>query len=82
MSPTSFPLRAPAALLTISHPAVTESRNANGREFGDLYVETIAGWHPDRGAQSLVETIIGEWTLFVGNMAVEDDVSLTVLRRR
>jgi hypothetical protein len=68
--------------LLLHSDGLTESRNANDREFGDLYVETIAGWHPDHGAQSLVETIIGEWSLFVGNMPVEDDVSVAVLRRR
>jgi phosphoserine phosphatase RsbU/P len=68
--------------LLLHSDGLTESRNANDREFGDVYVETIASWHPDHGAQSLVETIIGEWSLFVGNMPVEDDVSLAVLRRR
>lgn len=72
----------PSERLLLHSDGLTESRNANDREFGDLYVETIAGWHPGDGAQSLVETIIGEWSLFVGNMAVEDDVSLAVLRRR
>jgi sigma-B regulation protein RsbU (phosphoserine phosphatase) len=72
----------PGDRLLLHSDGLTESRNATDREFGDVYIETIASWHPDHNAQSMVETIVGEWSLFVGNMPVEDDVSVAVVRRR
>ena len=61
---------------------LTEARNANEKEFGDAYVETIVGWHPAASASTLVETLIGEWNLFTGGRPPEDDVSIAVIARR
>jgi hypothetical protein len=61
---------------------LTEARNANEKEFGDAYVDAIVGWHPAASASTLVETLIGEWNLFTGGRAPEDDVSIAVIARR
>jgi hypothetical protein len=61
---------------------LTEARNASEQEFGDAFVDTIAGWHPSASASTLVETLIGEWNLFTGGRAPEDDVSIAVIARR
>lgn len=68
--------------LLLHSDGLTEARNASEREFGDHYLEVIAGWHPETNAATLVDTIVGEWRLFMGDTVPEDDVSLTVLRRK
>jgi serine phosphatase RsbU (regulator of sigma subunit) len=73
---------APGERLLLHSDGLTEARNAAENEFGDHYVEVIVGWHPDAGAAALVDSVIGEWRLFMGDAVPEDDVSLTVLRRR
>jgi hypothetical protein len=72
---------APGERLLLHSDGLTEARNANDREFGDSYVEAIVGWHPEAGAQELVDTIVGEWRLFSGKKDAEDDVSLAVIKR-
>jgi Serine phosphatase RsbU, regulator of sigma subunit len=61
---------------------LTEARNANEREFGDEFVDTIVGWNNASSAATLIETIIGEWNLFTGGHPPEDDVSIAVIARR
>lgn len=61
---------------------LSESQNAMGREFGDEYIEIIPGWHPKASAAALVESIVSEWRVFMGDQPPEDDVSLTVIARR
>ncbi|HEY0141876.1 MAG TPA: PP2C family protein-serine/threonine phosphatase [Thermoanaerobaculia bacterium] len=73
---------APGERLLLHSDGLTESRNRADQEFGDVYVETICGWHPESGAQSLIDSIVGEWSQFVGDFPVEDDVSVAVIRRR
>ncbi len=68
--------------LLLHSDGLTESRNALDREFGDEYVETIAGWHPEASASTHVETLVGEWQMFMGGLAPEDDVSIAVIKRR
>lgn len=68
--------------LLLHSDGLTEARNANDSEFGDHYVEVIAAWHPEATAAAMVDTIVGEWRMFMGTTVPEDDVSLTVLRRR
>ena len=68
--------------LLLHSDGLTESRNLNDQEFGDGYVETIASWHPELNAQGHVDTLIGEWRLFIGTVPAEDDVSVTVIKRR
>jgi sigma-B regulation protein RsbU (phosphoserine phosphatase) len=59
---------------------LTEARNLGESEFGDAYVETIAGWHPAASARSLVDAIVGEWRMFIGGRPTDDDVSVAVVR--
>ena len=61
---------------------LTEARNANEREFGDSFVDAIAGWNPTASAATLVETLVGEWNLFTGGRPPEDDVSIAVIAHR
>jgi phosphoserine phosphatase RsbU/P len=68
--------------LLMHSDGLTESRNANEREFGDSYVEAVAGWHPQASAAALVETLVGEWRQFIGSVPAEDDVSIAVVVRR
>jgi serine phosphatase RsbU (regulator of sigma subunit) len=67
--------------LLLHSDGLTESRNANDHEFGDNYVEVVAGWHPEASAATLVDTLVDEWRLFMGHTAPEDDVSVAVIRR-
>ena len=72
---------APGERLLLHSDGLTEARNATEREFGDQYVEVVAGWHPESNAQMLVDTLVGEWRLFMGNQPADDDVSIAVLAR-
>ncbi len=73
---------APGERLLLHSDGLTEARNANDREFGDIYVEAIAGWHPEASAFELVTTIVNEWRLFIGRTRADDDVSIAVVARR
>ncbi|HEX8616762.1 MAG TPA: PP2C family protein-serine/threonine phosphatase [Thermoanaerobaculia bacterium] len=68
--------------LLLHSDGLSEARNAQDREFGDEYVEVIAGWQPDATAAGLVEMIVGEWRSFMGNVPPDDDVSIAVIKRR
>ena len=73
---------APGERLLLHSDGLTEARNAQEREFGDHYVEVIAGWHPAGSASTLVESLVGEWQMFMGHLPADDDVSIAVVRRR
>ena len=73
---------APGERLLLHSDGLTESRNATEREFGDSYVETVVGWQPEAPAQTLVDTLVGEWRLFMGTQPADDDVSIAVLANR
>lgn len=73
---------APGERLLLHSDGLTEARNATGKEFGDAYVEVIAGWHPDVNAQWLVENLVAEWRMFMRDLPPEDDVSIAVVRRK
>lgn len=68
--------------LLLHSDGLTEARNGNGQDFGDDYVETIAGWHPESSAESLVESVVSEWRAFTNGNPAEDDVSVAVVRKR
>jgi sigma-B regulation protein RsbU (phosphoserine phosphatase) len=70
----------PGERLILHSDGLTEARNRSGKEFGEAYVEAIAGWHPDYSAPALLETIVGEWKLFSGGQPAEDDISIAVIR--
>jgi serine phosphatase RsbU (regulator of sigma subunit) len=72
----------PGERLLLHSDGLTESRNLQQREFGDDYVDAIVGWHPNANAAALVDTIVGEWRMFIGDMPAEDDVSVTAIRRK
>jgi sigma-B regulation protein RsbU (phosphoserine phosphatase) len=71
---------APGDRLLLHSDGLTEARNLQDKEFGDTYVEVIAGWHPEASASALVEAILGEWRSFMGPAIPDDDVSIAVVR--
>jgi hypothetical protein len=71
----------PGERLLLHSDGLTEARNLQENEFGDTYLEVIAGWHPDASAQSLIDSILGEWRMFIGTVVPDDDVSISVVRR-
>ncbi len=72
---------APGERLLLHSDGLTEARNLQENEFGDAYLEVIAGWHPDASAQSLIDSILGEWRMFIGTVVPDDDVSIAVVKR-
>ena len=68
--------------LLLHSDGLTEARNAQEREFGDHYVEVIAGWHPEGNASALVDSLVSEWQMFMGHLPPDDDISIAVIRRR
>lgn len=67
--------------LLLHSDGLTEARNGNDREFGDSYVEAIAGWSPNASAEDLVATMVDEWKLFTGGHPPDDDISIAVIAR-
>ncbi len=67
--------------LLLHSDGLTESRNAQGQELGDDYVEVVAGWNP-RPASGLVNSLVHEWRAFMGSTPAEDDVSVAVIARK
>ncbi|MGZ5444737.1 MAG: PP2C family protein-serine/threonine phosphatase [Thermoanaerobaculia bacterium] len=72
---------APGERLLLHSDGLTEARNLQENEFSDTYFEVIAGWHPDASAQSLIDSILGEWRMFIGTVVPDDDVSIAVVKR-
>jgi serine phosphatase RsbU (regulator of sigma subunit) len=72
----------PGERLLLHSDGLTEARNTAQNEFGDAYVEAVAGWHPEAGAAALVEMLVAEWRMFMGGVPPDDDVSIAVVRRR
>ena len=68
--------------LLLHSDGLSEARNANGREFGDAFVEAICGWKPRASASELVRAFVDELRLFLHAQTPEDDVSIAVIRRR
>ena len=61
---------------------LTEARNANGREFGESYVDAVLSWAPAASASALIESLLAEWRMFTDRRPPEDDVSAAVVVRR
>ncbi|HSP17106.1 MAG TPA: PP2C family protein-serine/threonine phosphatase [Thermoanaerobaculia bacterium] len=72
---------APGERLLLHSDGLTEARNITDSEFGDNYVEAIAGWHPEASAQALVDELVAEWRSFTTGKPIDDDMSITVIRR-
>jgi serine phosphatase RsbU (regulator of sigma subunit) len=72
----------PGERLLLHSDGLTEARNTKETEFGDVYVEAVAGWHPEASAAALVETLVAEWKMFMGGVPADDDVSIAVVKRR
>jgi hypothetical protein len=70
---------APRERLMFHSDGLTEARNGNGREFGDVNVESIAASNPSASPAALVQTYVDEWKLFTGSRPPEDDVSIAVV---
>ena len=72
----------PGERLLFHSDGLTEAHNANGREFGDAFVEAIVGWIPSASPAATVQTFVEELKLFMAERGPEDDVSVAVVRRR
>lgn len=72
----------PGERLLLHSDGLTEARNMQESEFGDTYLDVIAGWHPEASSQALIDSILGEWRMFIGTVVPDDDVSIAVIRRR
>jgi hypothetical protein len=72
----------PGEALVLHSDGLTESRNPEGKELGDSYLETVIGWHGGAKASELLEEIVAEWKSFVAGAPIEDDVTVAVIRRR
>jgi len=72
---------APGERLLLHSDGLTEARNTTENEFGDAYIEVVAGWHPEASAQSLLDSLLGEWRSFIGRVVPDDDVSIAIIRR-
>ena len=72
---------APGERLLLHSDGLTEARNLQENEFGDTYLEVIAGWHPNASAQSLIDSILREWRMYIGTVVPDDDVSIAVVKR-
>jgi hypothetical protein len=68
--------------LLLYSDGLPESRDREGREMGDAYIEATAHHHAAGSAQSLVDTVVQEWRKFTTDTAIEDDVSVAVVERR
>jgi serine phosphatase RsbU (regulator of sigma subunit) len=71
-----------AERLVLHSDGLSEARDNQDREFGDAYIEVITGWNPAASAAGLVETLVGEWRMFMGDVPPDDDVSIAVIRRK
>jgi phosphoserine phosphatase RsbU/P len=72
----------PREALLLHSDGLTEARNQHDIEFGDAYVESVASWTPGRSASTLVDDLVREWRTFTAGKPAEDDVTITVIRRR
>jgi sigma-B regulation protein RsbU (phosphoserine phosphatase) len=68
--------------LVLHSDGLTESRNPEGKDFGDAHLETIIGWQAGAKASAMLEEIVAEWKSFCGGAPIEDDVTVAVIRRR
>jgi hypothetical protein len=68
--------------LLLHSDGLTEARNLTDGEFGDSFVEAIAGWQPDGSSQALVDELVHEWRAFTTGKPIDDDMSIAVIRRR
>jgi hypothetical protein len=73
---------APGERLLLYSDGLPESRDREGRELGDPYIESMLHHHAAANAQALVDAIVTEWQKFTIQTTVEDDVSVTVIERR
>jgi hypothetical protein len=72
---------APGERLLLHSDGLTEARNLTDTEFGDNYVDAIAGWQPDAAAQALVDELVAEWRAFTTGKPIDDDMSIAVIKR-
>lgn len=73
---------APGERLLLYSDGLPESRDRDGREMGDPYIESTVLHHAGARAQALVDAIVEEWRKFTTRTVVEDDVSVAVIERR
>jgi hypothetical protein len=67
--------------LVFHSDGVTEARNGSDKEFGDSYLESVLSWQSSAGAAELLDVVMSEWRGFVGRRALDDDVSVAVVKR-
>ena len=73
---------APGETLLLHSDGLIEARNEQDLEFGDERLEGIIRLHAADSAPSLTAAVAAELSRFCGRVAPEDDVSITVIKRR
>lgn len=69
-------------ILLIYTDGLTESRTAEGTEFGAARVAAIAARHAAAGEKKLHEALLAEWQQAVPRQSVDDDVTLLTVSLR
>lgn len=68
-------------MLLFQSDGLTETRDRRGEFFGDDRVHASVQWSSGRSAADVLSSIVGHWRSFAGDMPVEDDVTVAVIRR-
>lgn len=72
---------APGETLVVHSDGLLEARNVQEDFFGDERIQSSIRWCAGRSAPEVLSAIVGHWQSFAGEMPIEDDVSIGVLRR-
>ncbi len=73
---------APGDLVFLYTDGLTETRNADGEEFGTTRVEQLLHREHERPVDALISTVSEQLRLFSGRAVADDDVTLIVLKVR
>jgi serine phosphatase RsbU (regulator of sigma subunit) len=70
----------PGDLLVLFSDGVVEAANAKGLEFGQEGIEKVIRDHADLPPNELKQEILGQLATFMGSEALQDDMTLLIVR--